>query len=157
GIALRSGRFFTEQDSKDSLPVAIVDETLVEQYYPGQDPIGKRIAAYFESKNNQPNWRTIVGVVGNVKQYGLEGKRKKVQYYFPLAQFPSPFMYLAVRSSSTDAGLVPGATAAIQHVDKDQPISRVMSMDDVVADSVAEQRFVVFLLSIFAAVALALA
>jgi len=157
GVPLRAGRYFTEQDGKDAQPVAIIDESLAAQYYPDGNAIGKRIAANFESRANERKWRTIVGVVGTVKQYGLEGKRKKVQYYLPVAQNPQRNMFLVVRNGVGNSTIVPAVRAAIQHVDKDQPIYRVMAMEQVVADSVGERRLVMYLLAIFAGVALLLA
>jgi predicted permease len=156
-IPLRAGRFFTDQDTKDALPVAIIDESLAAQYYPDGNAVGKRLAAFYESKPNEPKWRTIVGVVGTVKQYGLEGKRKKVQYYFPITQSPQRNMYLVVRNGAGNSTIVPAVRAAIQRVDKDQPIFRVSTMEQMVADSVAERRLVMYLLAVFAGVALLLA
>jgi len=155
-IPLLSGRYFSEQDSKDSLPVTIVDETLAKRYWPDQDPIGKRIAAFFDGKPNQLNWRTIVGVVKNVKRYGLDGKIKE-QYYFPQSQSPQRNMYLLARSTGDPSSLVGSLRDAIHEVDKDQPIYRVMTMEQVVSNSVAQKRFSMVLLLIFAGVALLLA
>ncbi|MFP5261920.1 MAG: ABC transporter permease [Blastocatellia bacterium] len=155
-IPLLKGRYFTEQDSKDSLPVTIIDDVLADRYWPDQDPVGRRIAAHFDSKAGQLNWRTIVGVVGHVKRYGLDGKVKE-QYYFPEAQRTQPNMALLVRSASDPARLVPSIRDAIHAVDKDQPIYRVMSMEEMVSNSVAQKRFSMVLLGIFAGVALLLA
>src|SRR5258708_14398455 len=96
GIPLLRGRYFTDADSKDSLPVAIIDQTLAEQYWPDQDAIGKRIAAFFDGPRGQRHWREIVGVVGHVKQYGLDGK-SKVQNYFPRTQTPQNELHLLDR------------------------------------------------------------
>jgi predicted permease len=156
GIPLIRGRGFTDQDSKDSLPVVIIDESLAERYWPGEDPIGKRISAFFDSKPNQPNWRQIVGVVDHVKQYGLDGK-SKVQYYFPVAQRAEMSMYLVARSASDPAAIVPAIRAAIREVDPDQPVSRVMAMEQIVSDSAFQRRLLMLLFGIFAAVALVLA
>jgi putative ABC transport system permease protein len=156
GIPLLSGRYFADTDSRDSLPVAIVDETLAAQYWPDQNPIGKRIAAFFDGTRNQLHWREVVGVVGHVKQYGLDGKAK-VQYYFPQSQSPQRDMYLLVRTASPQNGLVAAVRSAIDSIDKDQPIYRVRSMEQIVTGSVLQKRFSMFLLGIFAAVALLLA
>ncbi len=156
GIALLSGRYFTDADSKDSLPVAIIDQTLAEQYWPGQDPIGKRIAAFFDGPRGQRNWRQVVGVVGHVKQYGLDGKTK-VQYYFPLNQSPQRDMYLIVRTNSPQTGMVAAIRGAIDSVDKDQPIYKVTTLEQIVSNSVQQKRFSTFLLGIFAGIALLLA
>jgi putative ABC transport system permease protein len=155
-IPLLKGRYFTEQDTKDSLPVTIIDDVLADRYWPDQDPVGKRIAGFFDSNGNQLNWRTIVGVVGHVKRYGLDGKIKE-QYYFPQTQRAQPNMALLVRSTSDPSRLVPSVRDAIHEVDKDQPIYRVMTMEELVSNSVAQKRFSMLLLAIFAAVALLLA
>ncbi|HEX8088402.1 MAG TPA: FtsX-like permease family protein, partial [Blastocatellia bacterium] len=134
----------------------IIDDVLADRYWPGQDPVGKRIAGHFDSKGDQLNWRTIVGVVGHVKRYGLDGKVKE-QYYFPQTQRTQPSMALLVRSASDPSRLVPSIREAIHAVDKDQPIYRVMSMEEMVSNSVAQKRFSMLLLAIFAGVALLLA
>ncbi|HSB11414.1 MAG TPA: ABC transporter permease [Blastocatellia bacterium] len=154
GIALLRGRYFTEADSKDSLQVAIIDETLADQYWPDQDPIGKRIG--FGGTRDQRIWHEIVGVVGHVKQYGLDGKTK-VQYYFPQSQSPQRNMYLIVRTTGEQRSIVSSIRGAIDSIDKDQPIYRLMKMDDIVANSALQRRVSMFLLGIFAAVALVLA
>jgi putative ABC transport system permease protein len=156
GVPLLKGRYFTEQDSRDSLPVAIIDQTLAERYWPDTDPIGKRMAAFFDSRDGQLVWRQIVGVVGHVKQYGLDGKTK-VQYYFPQSQCPQQQMYLVMRTATEPASLASTARGSIQSIDGDLPVYRVMSMEQVVSNSVATRRFSMFLLGIFAAVALLLA
>jgi len=155
-IQLLSGRYFTDQDSKDSLPVTIVDEVLAQRYWPDQNPIGKRIAAFFDNKKDQLNWRTVVGVVRNVKRYGLDGKIKE-QYYFPQAQSPQRNVYLLARSTADPSTLTGSIRDAIRAVDKDQPIYRVLTMEQVVSNSVAQKRFSMLLLVIFAGVALVLA
>jgi putative ABC transport system permease protein len=156
GIQLLKGRFFTDQDTSDSLPVAIIDETLAERYWPNEEPLGKRIAAFFDRRNNQPVLRQIVGVVGHVKQYGLDGKTK-VQYYFPLTQRPQRQMNIVVRSTVEPTSLVGALTNAIRSVDSDQPIFNIRTMEQVVSNSVATKRFATAMLSIFSAVALVLA
>lgn len=156
GIPLFRGRYFTDADSKDSLPVAIIDETLAEQYWPDEDPIGRRLAAFFDGPRGQLNWRQIVGVVGHVKQYGLDGKTK-VQYYFPQSQSPQRDTYLLVRTAGEQPNMISAIRGAIDSVDRDQPIYRVMKMEDIVANSALQRRVSMFLLGIFAAVALVLA
>jgi putative ABC transport system permease protein len=155
-IQLLSGRYFDERDSKDSMPVTIVDETLANRYWPGQDALGKRIAAFFEGSENKPNWRQVVGVVKNVKRYGLDGKIKE-QYYFPQSQSPQRNMYLLARAAGDPASLTASIRDAIREVDKDQPVFRVMTMEQVVSNSMAQKRFTTLLLAIFAGVALLLA
>lgn len=156
GISLIRGRFFSHQDTADSLPVAIIDETLAERYWPGEDPIGKRMGAFFDRINGQVRIREIVGVVSHVKQYGLDGT-SRVQYYFPLSQRPQSAMFLVVRTSSEPSSMVASVRGAIQSIDSDQPIFSVKTMEAIVSGSMAQKRFATFLLGIFAVVAMLLA
>jgi putative ABC transport system permease protein len=156
GIPLLRGRYFTDADSKDSLPVAIIDQTLAEQYWPDQDPIGKRIAAFFDGPRGQRHWREIVGVVGHVKQYGLDGK-SKVQYYFPQTQSPQNDMFLIIRTASDPRGMVAAIRGTLDSIDKDQPIYKVTPYEQMVSNSTSQKRFSMFLLGVFAALALLLA
>jgi putative ABC transport system permease protein len=156
GIPLLKGRFFNEQDNADSLPVVIIDETLAERYWPNEDPIGKRMAAYFDRKNGQPRLREVVGVVGHTKSYGLDG-RSKVQYYFPYSQRSQQSVYLTVRTTSDPLSLVAAVRSAVSSVDSDQPLYNIKTMDEVLSNSMAPQRFSTWMLGIFAAIAMVLA
>jgi len=156
-IPLLRGRYFTDADTKNSKPVCIIDQTLADQYWPEQDPVGKRIAAFFDAKRGEPlNWREVIGVVGHVKQYGLDGK-SKVQYYFPQTQRPVSEQSLVVRTSSDPALLTNAVKSAISQVDPDQPVYKVTTMEKVVAGSTLQKRFSMYLLGIFSSVALLLA
>jgi predicted permease len=149
-IPVRAGRVFTEQDTLSTTPVAVIDETLARQYWPGEDPIGKRIRQGRE-------WATIVGIVGHVKASDLAGEDVKGRYYFSLFQRPIPLARFTIRSSADPARLANGIRAAVQAVDPAQPVSAVRTMSDMVAASLAPRRFVVTLLGIFAGVALLMA
>jgi putative ABC transport system permease protein len=153
---LLKGRFFNEQDNADSLPVVIIDETLAERYWPNEDPIGKRMADYFDRKNGQPRLREVVGVVGHTKSYGLDG-RSKVQYYFPYSQRSQQSVYLTVRTTSDPLSLVAAVRSAVSSVDSDQPLYNIKTMDEVLSNSMAPQRFSTWMLGIFAAIAMVLA
>jgi putative ABC transport system permease protein len=153
-IPLQKGRYFTEQDNAQSAPVAIIDETLANQYWPGEDPIGRHLT--FEGGKTNPIWREIVGVVGRVKYKGAEGDIKG-QLYYPYQQNSLPSMFLAIQASNDPAGLISSAREAIRAVDKDLPIFRVKTMEQLVDDSLAQRRFSMSLLMIFAVLALCLA
>jgi predicted permease len=153
-IPLVTGRYFSETDSADATPVAIIDETMARAYWPDEDPIGKHLS--FEGTNNQSRWREIVGVVGPVKHGGLDGVIRG-QLYVPHAQRPSSAMYLVVRAAGDPKGLVAAVKSAIHNVDKDLPVYNVKTMDEYLTSSVAQRRFSMMLLGIFAAVALTLA
>ncbi len=154
GIPLIKGRFFDDHDVIDAPGTAIIDETMARKFWADEDPIGKRIT--FEGPPSQPKWREIVGVVGHVKQRGLEGE-SPVQYYIPLRQRPLNSVFLVVRTSSDPSSLTPSVRGAIRSLDPELPVFNVTSMEQLVSDSMAQRRFSMFLFGIFAAVALVLA
>ena len=158
GIPLIRGRFFTEQDTATSNPVAIIDDEIARRYWPNGDPIGKHLAFYAERDGKEPFWREIVGVVGHVQHLGLDVE-SKMQYYMPSLQYePSgqQNMFFVVRSIYGPQSLIPAIRNVVRQLDQDVPIYRTKSMDEVVSDSLAERRFSMILLTIFAAVALIL-
>ncbi|MDQ3920723.1 MAG: ABC transporter permease, partial [Acidobacteriota bacterium] len=155
GVPLVRGRYFDARDNADAPPVAIIDEAMARKYWPGEDPVGQRIV--FEGTQQQPRWREVVGVVGHVKNQGLEGE-SRVQYYVPYAQSASSAsLFLAVRAAGDPATLAPAVRGAVAEVDKDMPVYRVTTMERIVADSMAQRRFSMFLFGVFAAIALTLA
>jgi predicted permease len=149
-IPLRKGRFFTEDDTADKPLVAIIDEKFAERFWPDSDPIGKHL--WFDPKKPV----TIVGVVGVVKQYGLETDGK-IATYFPHQQFPDQRMFLAVRTSSDEAGLASAVVSEIHAVDPDVVVYGIRTMQDRLYDSLARQRFSSTMLGAFAVFALLLA
>src|SRR5262245_2735212 len=153
-IQLIRGRYFDDRDTMESQPVAIIDETMQRKYWPNEDPVGKRIT--FQGGQNNPIWREIVGIVGHVKHKGLEGE-SRVQYYIPHTQVQNASMNLVVRASIDPSSLTGGVRATISSLDKDLPVFRVRTMEQYVIDSMAQRRFAMTLIAIFAAVALALA
>jgi putative ABC transport system permease protein len=156
-IPLLSGRYFDERDEASAEPlVAIIDESLAERFWPGQDPVGKRLRRGGRMSRNP--WMTIVGVVRHVKNQGLD-RAGRFQLYWPYSQNPYPFASLVVRSR---AGIEPRSLAtsveqAVYEVDKEQPVYNVRTMDEVVARSVAQRRMAVVLLAVFAGLAVTLA
>lgn len=154
GVPLLRGRFFTENDRDGAPPVVIINEALARQYFAEQDPIGKRLKSGTASSDNP--WMEIVGVVGNVKYSGLEAKQEPA-FYFSFFQYPIRFMYLAVRTDANPAALLPAIQSEVSSLDKDLPVARVRTMDQLLSESVAQPRFRTLLLAIFAGVALLLA
>jgi putative ABC transport system permease protein len=154
-IPLRTGRDFTEQDNAGVRPVAIIDETLAQLYWPGEDPIGKRLDLQFESRDG-PVWREIVGVVGRIKHKGLDAEYKG-QIFYPLAQGRTSGMHLVARTTTDPLSLVSAVRGVIRNVDPEQTVYRVMTMEQVVADAVARPRLTMLLLGLLAALALSLA
>jgi len=149
-IPLRKGRFFTEDDTADKPQVVIIDEKFAQRFWPDGDAIGKHL--WFNPKKPI----TIVGVVGVVKQYGLETDGK-IATYFPQQQRPDQRMFLAVRTSSEAAGLSSAVVNRIHAVDPDVVVYGIRTMQDRLHDSLARQRFSSTMLGAFAVFALLLA
>ena len=154
-IPLRKGRSFTEQDAKDSPPVVVVSEAFARRFFADEDPIGKRVLIDTAGENPLP--REIIGVVGDVRHGGLDAKTE-MGFYVPHLQSPARNLELVVRSSSIEPSLLAGGVrGVIKEIDKDQLIWEMRTMSGLAARSVAPRRFNVWLLGIFALVALALA
>ena len=154
-IPLVRGRYFNAHDLADGAQVAILDETMARKYWPTEDPVGKRIS--FEGNAQNRRWREVVGIVGHVKHVGLEGE-SRVQYYIPYDQRPSSqTLNLAVRTEGDPTALAGAVREAIRSVDRDMPVYRVLTMERLVSDSLAQRRFAMFLFGVFAALALVLA
>jgi predicted permease len=153
GMQLRAGRAFTEQDDDKALPVAIINETMARRYFPGEDPIGKRLLG----PSPEPT-RTIVGVLGDVKRFGLEAEVLPEFYYpYPQTKTAPGGIPLVVRTASDPLDLVAAVRRQIFALGVEQPIRDVMTMEQLLARSIAARRFQMLLFGIFAAVALALA
>jgi len=150
-IPLRKGRFFTEDDNADKPQVVIIDEKFAQRFWPDSDPIGKHLWFHDPKKPI-----TIVGVVGVVKQYGLETDGK-IATYFPQQQFADRGMFLAVRTSSEATGLSSAVVSQIHAVDPDVVVYGIRTMQDRLYDSLARQRFASSMLGAFAVFALLLA
>ena len=149
-IPLRKGRFFNEDDTADKPQVVIIDEKFAQRFWPDGDPIGKHL--WFDPKKPI----TIVGVVGVVKQYGLETEGK-IATYFPHQQMPGQRMFLAVRTSSEAAALASAVVNEIHAVDPDVVVYGIRTMQERMHDSLARQRFSSTMLGAFAVFALLLA
>ena len=162
GIPLLKGRAFTPEDRIDAQPVAIVSETAGRQFWPGQDPIGKRIRWGVYTP-----WQTIVGIVGDVNDEPL-GQPVQLHVYRPYLQMADLFfedsrfgevrsMNLAVRSQTDPASLTSAVIGQIHSLDPDLAVEHVRTMAQVISSSVAGPRFNTLLLGVFAGVALFLA
>ncbi|HKV77148.1 MAG TPA: ABC transporter permease [Candidatus Sulfotelmatobacter sp.] len=156
-IPIRSGRDFSAMDREGQPRVAIVNETFVRQLLPGQNAIGTRIDW---ARSNEPHeWMTIVGVAGDVKHSGLN-QPVDPAVYAPFSQNDEAwrkFMTLVIRTRVPVAGLVEDVKKQVWSLDSQIPVSSIQSMDDLLAVSVAQQRFNMLLLGSFAALAVALA
>jgi predicted permease len=149
-IPLVAGRFFSQQDTSDMPQTVIIDQKFAQRFWPHNDALGKHL--WFDPKKPI----TIVGVVGAVKQYGLETDGK-IALYLPLQQDPDRGMFLVVRSSSEDAGLSAAIVREIHAVDPAVVVYGIRSMQDRLYDSLARQRFSSTKLGAFAVFALLLA
>jgi putative ABC transport system permease protein len=150
-IPLLEGRDFTRQDRPDRPIVAIVNRTAAHRFWGTQDPVGKRI-----STDKGKTWIQIVGVVGDVKQYGLD-KDAPDEIYVPLADSPVSGLSLVVKTSVEPLSIARRVIQQIYDIDPDQPAARVASLEQVRADSVAAPRLTANLLGLFALLALAIA
>jgi len=153
GIGLVRGRYFTEQDTAQSSQVAIISTALGRRQFPGQDAVGKRL---IQRRAGQLTPIEIVGVVNDVKNHRLNAEPNAI-LYIPYQQDMASTVSLVTKSSAAPEGLVGAARAAVSSVDPNQPIANVKPMTEVVARSISSQRLNMFLLSIFAAIALAMA
>ncbi len=160
-IPLVKGRYFTDQDNTGAPAVAVIDEQMAARFYPNEEALGKRIK--LGGGQSPFPWMQIVGVVKHVKHYGPdeEGRVEIYRPYFQLPNVPdaqlSRGMSLAVRTTGEPTSMTAAIRNAVHEIDKDQPISNVQPMAQIVAAAVASQKFATWLLGIFAAAALLLA
>ena len=147
-IPLRAGRFFTEDDLKQLNTV--INETMARRFWPQGDALGKRINLC--SLDPKPCWSTIIGIAGNVHQFGLDAE-PTFDVYFVGGWTP----YLVVRTASDPLAIVAAVRDVVHKVDPNLPLTRVMTMDGLLSDSVSPRRFSAALIGIFAALALLLA
>jgi len=160
GIPLKRGRPFDERDGTDAPGAAIINESAARQMFPGEDPLGKVLST---GGLYAPDKCTVVGVVGDVKFGGLESQADP-EVYTPYNQQPDKFnqqmigsMALVVRTNGDPAGLAGTLREQTAAVDKNVPVSSLLSMEEALSDSLAPKRFNLLLLAGFACVALALA
>ena len=153
-IRIVRGRTFEEADNETAAPVAIIDESLAEKFWPNEDPIGRRIKRGGQQSTSP--WTTIVGVVRHVRYRTLE-EPSRVQVYWPHAQVPSFFMSLTVKTELDPQSLTRTIQSEVASLDPDQPVSLVRTMEELTATSVLRRRLTMTLLTLFAAIALVLA
>ena len=156
GIPIIKGRDFDDRDKHGSTPVIIITETLARQFFPNEDPLGKRIKPGISSyENEKSTMREIVGVVGDVRNRTLNTEPKPA-YYVPQTQVPFSQLVAVVKTNGEPHGLIPAVTKQVAAMDEDVPLFGVKSMDEYLSASVTAPRFNTTLLSIFAGVALVL-
>ena len=164
GIPLRKGRPFTESDSGDGRLVALINETAARLYWPGEDPVGKRMAlgsrerfAYFKvpPQPGQPEWREIVGVVGDVRGSGLDSPPQP-EVFYSYRQFPWYTPSLIVRSRSDPLQLAAVIRRQVSALSRSAVVTGTKTMEQVVGDSIAQPRFRAWLIGLFSLLALLL-
>jgi predicted permease len=162
GIPLLRGRFLSDQDQINSQSVAVVDDVMAKQAFPGEDPIGKQL---WIGIARDPV--TVVGIVGHVRQWGLAGddhSRVRAQLYYPFSQVPgqlvrrwSELMSIAIRTKTDPRAVVKSLRQAVSGATRDQVLYETHTMEELVSQSLAQQRFLLLLFGIFAGLALILA
>jgi putative ABC transport system permease protein len=155
GIRLRSGRFFTQADGEHAAPVVVINEAMANRYWPGEDPLGRRIRLHTDSPEDSEAIE-IVGVVQNVRNESLTTGGPP-HFYLPYAQYPWRTCYLLVRSKSERAGLVKAVRHEIRQIDDGIVLSEFREMRRYVSASLDSPRFSAALLGAFAVLALTLA
>lgn len=162
GIPLQRGRFFTAQDNENASHVVVVDDLFAKKYFPDLDPIGQHI--FLDNKGGRAE---IIGIVSHIKQWGLDSDDKetlRAELYFPLMQLPDQAMQLSGSGTGVMVRYEPGASTigdslrvAVKGISAEHVMSKTQTMDEIIFDSLASQRFSMAVFGIFAALALVLA
>jgi predicted permease len=152
GIDLLAGRTLQPDDSISTAVGAVVNETMANRVWPGESAIGKR----FTAEDDPPNWITVVGVVEDVRQWGLEDVPEN-EAYLPMTESWTPAGYLTIRTAGDAAAVAPAARSAVLAVDPSIPPSDVQTMRARVEEAFAQRRFTTTLIALFAAAALLMA
>jgi putative ABC transport system permease protein len=156
GIQMLRGREFTDSDLESAPKVAVINDRMARGLFGAENPIGKRIMFGHPSAKSTPKWLTIVGVVADTKMYGLANP-SRLELYIPMRQSASGSMTLIVKSGADAGALTTAIKAAVAQIDKDQPVSGVVTMARLIEDSVATRRVTLILLGLFSGLALVLA
>jgi putative ABC transport system permease protein len=157
GIPVLRGRGLEASDTAASNPVVVLSESAVRRFFPGEDPLGKRIVVGWRRPEGlPPAGGEVVGVVGDVKEEGLD-QENPPEVYIPHAQLPVNAMDVVLRTAVEPLSLTRSVTAAVGALDPQLPVARLQTLDAIVARSVSEPRFYMLLLGAFAAMALGLA
>jgi putative ABC transport system permease protein len=149
GIALLKGRLLSDRDVRDAPPVILIDETLAHQYWPNENPIGRRMRLWGD-------FREVVGIVGQVHHYGLD-RQPEPTIYAPYEQMPNKAMALAVRTTMDTEAVVKAVKQAVWSVDRGQPVFQIRSMDAYLSLANTAPRISATLLLVFAGVSMLLA
>ena len=154
GIPVLEGRVFSDADNRSAPAAAIINNAMAAKFFPNQNPLGQRLK--IGSYDDTDPWKTVVGVVGDVRQHDLSTAAAPM-LYVPYAQDPWTFMTVAVRTESVPSSAATALMSAIRSVDPEEAVDHVRTMDDVVSRSVASKRTLLALIAAFSGVALLLA
>jgi predicted permease len=158
GATVRWGRVFNQYDGADTMPVGIINQTMADQFWHGEDPMGRRFGLDVDPGENV-KWVTVVGIVADINEMGLQAPHK-AEMYFPYQQIDQAWNAprdLLTRSDGDPMRLVPAIRSAVWSVDAAQPVSNVQTLDEIVGEEVVQQRLGMTLLAVFAGLALLLA
>jgi putative ABC transport system permease protein len=157
GIPLKRGRLFTGDDRTGSPPVVMITESAARQYFPNEDPLGKKITLGWGRGKDKPRaGGEVVGIVGDVKEAGLD-EVDPPQLYLPYRQWPVQGMGIVLKTAVPPASVSEAARRAVYAIDPNLPVANVRTLEQIVARSISQPRFYTTLLTVFAAVALILA
>ncbi|HEV2129888.1 MAG TPA: ABC transporter permease, partial [Longimicrobiaceae bacterium] len=151
GMPLLRGRPLSDADREGAPDVALINEAMAREHWPGEDPVGKR----FKPVWWQNRWITVAGVLADVRQHGLATETEP-EMYRPFAQEPAANMTLVVRTTADPRSLVSNLRSAVAAVDAEVPVSEIRTLEQVISESVAQPRLTMLLLGLFAALALLL-
>jgi len=154
-IPLRGGRLLEERDNQDAPRAVVVSETLARKYFPGEDPLGKRLT-FGDPQSPDVQWQTIVGIVGDVRQSGLD-EEPYAQIYRSYRQSPRRALTVVVRTASEPNRMINDLRSQIWSLDREQPLYNIRTAEGVLAEAIARPRFNMLLITILAGVALVLA
>ncbi|HKW57383.1 MAG TPA: ABC transporter permease [Candidatus Acidoferrum sp.] len=157
GIPLHAGRTFNDQEEAEARHVVVVNQAFVDQYLRGANPLGQKTVIYMKGDAaSEKSPSTIIGVVGDVRQMGLDSPAQPTAYW-PYPELVYSGMTIIARTANDPLSLVSASRGAVKQLDSDLPISSVATMDQLLSNSLARARFTMLLLGIFAALALVLA
>lgn len=157
GIPLKRGRLFTDEDREGTSPVVLITETAARQYFPNEDPLGKKITlGWGKGKDTPRAGGEVVGIVGDVKEAGLD-EAEPPQLYLPYRQWPLQSMCVILQTAVPPTSVAEAARRAVYATDPNMPVANVRTLEEIVARSISQPRFYTVLLGLFAAVALILA
>ncbi len=154
-IPLRRGRLFTDRDQAGP-PVAVINEVAAKRHWPNEDPVGKRFTTNLPRPGSPIQWVTVIGVAGDLRHMGLL-EEPDAEVFWPYQQLAPDGLNLTVRTAATPENFAPLLRRATAEIDRELPVSKIISMEQIMFDSIAPQRLSVMLIGVFAGIALILA